>query len=63
MTYVFFREYFGLTKIKTFNEINPDLFESNPDLLQRLIQIYDGHLDNIDVYIGMFKSEGIVTQF
>lgn len=53
---IVFREYFGLSKIKTFNEINPDLFENNPDLLQKLIQIYDGKLDNIDVYIGKFYS-------
>lgn len=50
-----YREYFGLPKIKTFNEINPPLFENNPDLLQKLIQVYDGRLDNIDVYIGKFK--------
>lgn len=54
IAFQFFREYFGLKKIKTFNEINPDLFEKNPDLLQKLIQAYDGRLDNIDVYIGMY---------
>lgn len=46
------REYFGLPKVKTFNEINAPLFEDNPELLHQLIQIYDGRLDNIDVYIG-----------
>lgn len=51
-----YREYFGLSKIKTFNEINTDLFENNPDLLQKLIQIYDGKLDNIDVYIGNYLN-------
>ncbi|XP_047991381.1 dual oxidase isoform X1 [Leguminivora glycinivorella] len=53
------REYFGLKKVKTFNEINPELFENNPELLQRLIQVYEGRLDNIDVYIGgMLESSG-----
>lgn len=52
VTIIYYREYFGLHKIKTFNEINPQLFENNPDLLQKLIQIYEGRLDNIDVYIG-----------
>ncbi|XP_013145053.1 PREDICTED: dual oxidase [Papilio polytes] len=53
------RTYFGLPKIKTFNEINPVLFDNNPDLLQRLVQAYDGKLDNIDVYIGgMLESTG-----
>lgn len=41
--------------MKTFNEINPDLFEKNPDLLQKLSQAYAGRLDNIDVYIGKFS--------
>lgn len=41
-----------MPRVKTFNEINPNLFEENSDLLQKLIQIYDGRLDNVDVYIG-----------
>lgn len=50
-----FREYFGLQKVNSFNEINPELFENNPELLQRLVQAYEGRLDNIDVYIGMYR--------
>ncbi|VVC91212.1 unnamed protein product, partial [Leptidea sinapis] len=46
--------------VKTFNEINPRLFEENPDLLQKLVQVYEGKLDNIDVYIGnIFTREEI----
>lgn len=57
-----YREYFGLKKIKTFNEINPDLFEGNPDLLQKLIQAYNGRLDNIDVYIGKFTMTCVIIR-
>ncbi|KAK0073156.1 hypothetical protein PV325_010190, partial [Microctonus aethiopoides] len=46
------RQHFNLTRIKNWNEINPKLFEQNPELLNQLMEIYDNDLDNIDVYVG-----------
>lgn len=46
------RSYLKLSRRKTWNEINPDFFEKNPDLLSDLIEIHDNNLNNVDVYVG-----------
>ncbi|XP_058806177.1 dual oxidase isoform X1 [Phymastichus coffea] len=46
------RVFFGLEPRKTWNEINPELFKRNPELLRTLMEIYSNDLDNIDVYLG-----------
>lgn len=52
------RQHFGLEKVKTWNDINPKLFESKPELLRLLVAAYNNRLDNIDVYIGgMLESD------
>ncbi|XP_077298120.1 dual oxidase [Arctopsyche grandis] len=53
------RTYFKLPKRKTWEEINPKLFESNPDLLKMITTAYNDNIDDIDVYIGgMLESYG-----
>lgn len=53
------RAAFGLTKKKNWTDINPDLFESNKNLLELLILAYQNRLDNIDTYVGgMLESDG-----
>lgn len=46
------RYHFKLPKRKTWNEINPELFNKNPGLLQTLMEMYANNLNNIDVYVG-----------
>lgn len=46
------RVYFGLEPRKTWNEINPQLFKRNPELLRSLMEIYSNNLNNVDVYLG-----------
>lgn len=46
------RAYFGLPARKTWNEINPELFKRNPELLRSLMEIYSNNLNNIDIYLG-----------
>lgn len=53
------RRAFHLPPKKSFEEINPELFETHPELLKNLISAYEGNLDEIDVYIGgMLESKG-----
>ncbi|XP_046679008.1 dual oxidase isoform X1 [Homalodisca vitripennis] len=53
------RSCYGLPKKKTWEEINPELFESKPELLESLKKAYDGDVNNIDLYIGgMLESHG-----
>lgn len=50
---------FNLPPKKSWNEINPSLFEKNPGLEQSLSAVYDHRLDNIDAYVGgMLESDG-----
>ncbi|XP_034946208.1 dual oxidase isoform X2 [Chelonus insularis] len=46
------RTYFNLPKRKTWEEINPEMFKKNPDMLRELKEIHGNNLNNIDVYIG-----------
>lgn len=53
------RARFGLARRRTWNEINPELFNGNPSLLRTLIEIYANNLNNVDVYVGgMLESKG-----
>lgn len=47
-----FRSYFKLPKRKTWEEINPKLFETQPDLVKLIASSYNDNIDDIDVYIG-----------
>lgn len=38
--------------MQTWEEINPELFKSKPELLESLKKAYDNNVDNIDLYIG-----------
>ncbi|XP_014272610.1 dual oxidase [Halyomorpha halys] len=52
------RSYFRLPRHKKFSDINPKMFEKDPDLELRLQRAY-GTIDNIDLYIGgMLESDG-----
>lgn len=46
------RAHFKLPRRRTWNEINPTLFNKNPELLRSLMEIYSNDLNNIDVYVG-----------
>lgn len=53
------RAAYSLPKFKEWNDINPKLFEAQPDLLRILISAYSNRLDNVDVYVGgMLESDG-----
>ncbi|XP_018323659.1 dual oxidase isoform X2 [Agrilus planipennis] len=53
------RSYYKLPKKRTWNEINPKLFEENPEILRLLVAAYSNRLDNVDVYVGgMLESFG-----
>ena len=53
------RTYFKLNKVKKWNDINPRLFDKDPDLLKLLISAYSDKLDDVDLYIGgMLESYG-----
>lgn len=53
------RVHLKLSKRRTWNEINPELFNKNPELLSRLMDIYENNLNNIDVYVGgMLETRG-----
>lgn len=53
------RAAFKLPRKKDWNDINPKLFKSKPELLQQLASVYSNRLDNMDVYIGgMLESFG-----
>ncbi|KAF6209306.1 hypothetical protein GE061_015053 [Apolygus lucorum] len=45
------RAFFRLPKHKTWSDINPELFKSDPSLEEKLRKTYGG-VDNIDTYIG-----------
>uniref|UniRef100_A0A1B6CWK3 NAD(P)H oxidase (H2O2-forming) n=1 Tax=Clastoptera arizonana TaxID=38151 RepID=A0A1B6CWK3_9HEMI len=52
------RQYFRLPKRKTWEEINPTLFEEQPELLASLTKAYGTNVDNVDLYIGgMLESD------
>lgn len=38
--------------MRTWEEINPELFNSKPELLDSLKVAYDNNVDNVDLYIG-----------
>lgn len=46
------RKHFKLMPRRTWNEINPDLFNKNPSLLRTLVEIHSNNLNNVDVYVG-----------
>ena len=46
------RTYFQLPRRKTWNEINPELFNKNPSLLRILMEIHANNINNIDIYLG-----------
>lgn len=46
------RAYLGLSIRHSWNEINPELFQQNPELLHKLMEIYSNNLENVDVYVG-----------
>ncbi|KAK5639843.1 hypothetical protein RI129_010654 [Pyrocoelia pectoralis] len=53
------RAYYKLKRITSWKDINPKLFERNPELLGLLVATYSNKLDNIDLYIGgMLESYG-----
>ncbi|RZF40187.1 hypothetical protein LSTR_LSTR012441, partial [Laodelphax striatellus] len=52
------RSSFRLSRHKTWMEINPDLMEKDPDLMDALKAAYGEDVDNIDLYIGgMLESK------
>lgn len=52
------RTFFKLPSRKTWNEINPELFNKNPGLLRILMENHANNLNNIDIYVGgMFESK------
>lgn len=53
------RAAYKLPKHTNWKDINPELFEKHPELLQILISAYKDKLDNVDAYIGgMLESNG-----
>ena len=52
------RATFGLPEIQTLEDINPERFATNPDLLKSLEEVYNGHLDDIDLYVGGMLETG-----
>ncbi|XP_040165408.1 dual oxidase [Anopheles arabiensis] len=53
------RAAYRLPKKKSWRDINPAVFERQPELLDLLIKTYDNQLDNVDVYVGgMLESDG-----
>ncbi|XP_016945189.3 dual oxidase [Drosophila suzukii] len=58
------RESYGLKRHKTWTDINPPLFETQPELLDMLKEAYDNQLDDVDVYVGgMLESYGQPGEF
>ncbi|XP_014216768.1 dual oxidase-like [Copidosoma floridanum] len=52
LDYNAFRKHLGLAPRRYWNEINPELFNRNPELLRSLMEIYANNLSNVDVYLG-----------
>ena len=52
------RATFGLPEIQTLEDINPERFATNPELLKSLEEVYNGHLDDIDLYVGGMLETG-----
>lgn len=53
------RAQYKLPKYKEWNDINPKLFEKNPEILRVLVSAYNNDINNVDVYIGgMLESYG-----
>ena len=52
------RATFGLPEIQTLEDINPERFATNPDLLKSLEEVYNGHLNDIDLYVGGMLETG-----
>ena len=52
------RKIFGLPKIKSLEEINPKKFKENPELLEKLEELYGDDLDSIDLYVGGMLETG-----
>ncbi|CAL1286457.1 unnamed protein product [Larinioides sclopetarius] len=52
------RRYFQLPEVRNWTQINPPLFERNPELFGALDQLYGDRLDDVDLYIGgMLETE------
>lgn len=53
------RMFFNLSRLESWNEVNPDL---TVDMIKKLEGLYNG-LDNVDVYVGgMLESNGNVGE-
>jgi dual oxidase len=51
------RACFHLKKHTNWSDINPELFQQQPELSAKLTQVY-GNVDNVDLYIGgMLESK------
>ncbi|XP_053573547.1 dual oxidase 1-like [Bombina bombina] len=53
------REYFGLTPIKNWKYINPQLYESSKQLFENLSKLYDNDINKLELLPGvMMESDG-----
>lgn len=53
------RKEFGLDPIEEFSEINPALYAADPTLFERLSKLYNGSVDNLDIWpAGMLETRG-----
>lgn len=52
------RKAFGLHPVTNWSDINPELFASDPDIFDKLINVYGkDNLDNVDLYVaGMLEA-------
>nr|AXN93677.1 dual oxidase 1 [Scylla paramamosain] len=46
------RKCFQLGPVKSWEEINPELYAAQPDLVNRVKDLYAGNLMNVDLYVG-----------
>jgi len=46
------RRHHGLPRVSEWREINPVLQEAHPEIFSQLKELYEGDIDNIDVYVG-----------
>lgn len=52
------RKCFGLPKVSNWSEINPNLFQAEPEKFQSLEKLYGRDLNNVDLYLGgMLESQ------
>ncbi|XP_065579570.1 dual oxidase-like isoform X2 [Artemia franciscana] len=46
------RKSFKLKPVKEWSEINPQLFKKEPKLFERLKELYNDDINNVDIYVG-----------